>query len=177
MNIILIFIIAMSLSMDAFSLALAYGTISIRKEEIKLLSTIVGLYHFIMPIFGMLFGRFILNFIHIGSNLLVLLILGFIGLNMVFESMKETKEVKSLKLREMILFGFAVSIDSFSVGVGINSITNNYLLSSLIFSIVSFLFTYIGLFMGNKLNKLIGKLSTLFGGLILIFFALVYYFN
>ena len=34
-----------------------------RKEEIKVLSTIVGLYHFIMPILGMLFGKFILNFI------------------------------------------------------------------------------------------------------------------
>ena len=177
MDIILIFIIAISLSMDAFSLALAYGTISMRKKEIKALSAIVGLYHFIMPILGMLFGRFILNFIHIGSNLIVLLIFVFIGLNMVFESLKERQEVKSLKLSDMILFGFAVSIDSFSVGVGINGITNNYLLSSFAFFIVSFIFTYIGLFMGNKLNKLTGKLSTLIGGLILIVFALVYYFN
>ena len=34
MNIILIFIIAVSLSMDAFSLSLAYGTLGLSKKEI-----------------------------------------------------------------------------------------------------------------------------------------------
>ena len=48
MNIILIFIIAISLSMDAFSLALAYGTISLSKKEINILSIVVGIYHFFM---------------------------------------------------------------------------------------------------------------------------------
>ena len=36
MNIILIFIIAVSLSMDAFSLSLAYGTINLRKKDINI---------------------------------------------------------------------------------------------------------------------------------------------
>lgn len=174
MNIILIFIIAVSLSMDAFSLSLAYGTISMSKKEIKLLSIIVGIYHFFMPILGMLIGKFIFNIIHISGDLIVLIIFSFIGINMIIESLKKEEKVKKMKLGEMILFGLAVSIDSFSVGIGINSISNNFIMCSSIFSITSFLFTYISLKLGNKLNQLIGKIATIMGGIVLILFGLIY---
>lgn len=174
MNIILIFIIAVSLSMDAFSLSLAYGTISMSKKEIRLLSIIVGIYHLFMPILGMLIGKFIFNIMHISGDLIVLIIFSFIGINMIIESLKKEEKVKKMKLGEMILFGLAVSIDSFSVGIGINNISNNVLMCSIIFSITSFLFTYIGLKLGNKLNQLIGKIATIVGGIVLILFGLIY---
>lgn len=174
MNIILIFIIAVSLSMDAFSLSLAYGTISMSKKEIRLLSTIVGIYHFFMPILGMLIGKFIFNIMHISGDLIVLIIFSFIGINMIIESLKKEEKVKKMKLGEMVLFGLAVSIDSFSVGIGINNISNNFIMCSSIFSITSFLFTYIGLKLGNKLNQLIGKIATIVGGIVLILFGLIY---
>ena len=174
MNIILIFIIAVSLSMDAFSLSLAYGTISMSKKEIRLLSIIVGVYHFFMPILGMLIGKFIFNIMHISGDLIVLIIFSFIGINMIIESLKKEEKVKKMKLGEMILFGLAVSIDSFSVGIGINNISNNFIICSSIFSITSFLFTYIGLKLGNKLNQLIGKIATIVGGVVLILFGLIY---
>ena len=174
MNIILIFIIAVSLSMDAFSLALAYGTISLSKKEINLLSIIVGIYHFFMPILGMLIGSFITKVIHLGGDLITLIIFVFIGINMIIEGIKGQEEVKQMKLSEMILFGLAVSIDSFSVGIGINNISNNFMLCSSIFSITSFVFTYLGLLLGNKLNELIGKLATLLGGFTLIILGIIY---
>ena len=102
MNIILIFIIAVSLSMDAFSLSLAYGTISMSKKEIRLLSIIVGIYHFFMPILGMLIGKFIFNIMHISGDLIVLIIFSFIGINMIIESLKKEEKVKKMKLGEMI---------------------------------------------------------------------------
>ena len=174
MNIILIFIIAVSLSMDAFSLSLAYGTISLTKKEINLLSIIVGIYHFFMPILGMLIGSFVFNVLNINQNIIVLIIFTFRGINMIIESFKKDEKVKKMKLAEMILFGFAVSIDSFSVGIGINSISNNFIMCSVIFSITSFIFTYIGLILGNKLNQLIGKISTLIGGITLIILGIIY---
>ena len=74
MEIILIFIISISLSMDAFSLSLAYGTVSMTKKETTLLSTIVGIYHFFMPIFGMLIGNFLFSLMHVSGNIIVLII-------------------------------------------------------------------------------------------------------
>lgn len=174
MNIILVFFIAVSLSMDAFSLSLAYGTISMSRKEINLLSIIVGVYHFFMPIFGMIIGNFIFNILHINSKLIVLLIFTFIGINMILESLKKEEKIKKMKLSEMILFGLAVSIDSFSVGIGLNNISNNFIMCSSIFSIISFMFTFIGLQLGNKLNQMIGKISTIIGGIALIIFGIFY---
>ena len=174
MNIILIFLIAISLSMDAFSLSLAYGTINLKKREINILSIIVAIYHFFMPIFGMLIGSYIIKYINIGENLIILIIFGLIGINMILESKKEQENIKHMKLGEMILFGFAVSIDSFSVGIGINNISNNFILCSSIFSITSFIFTYVGLKLGKKLNLLIGRLATLIGGISLIALGIFY---
>lgn len=174
MDIILIFFIAVSLSMDAFSLAVAYGTISLTKKEIKLLSIVVGIFHFFMPILGMLIGNLILNIVHISGDILVLVIFGFIGLNMVMDSFKNERDIKQMKIGEMILFGLAVSIDSFSIGIGLNNISNNFLRCSIIFSLTSFIFTYIGLIFGNKLNELIGKVATFIGGLALIILGIVY---
>lgn len=173
---ILLFLIAISLSMDAFSLSLAYGTISLSKKEINLLSIIVGIYHFIMPILGMMFGRFINNTIHIGGDLIVLIIFTFIGINMIIESFKEEKNVNKMKLGEMILFGLAVSIDSFSIGIGITNITDSFLIGSFIFSITSAFFTFFGLILGKKLNQIIGKMSTIIGGITLIILGIVYLF-
>jgi len=174
MNIILIFVIAVSLSMDAFSLALAYGTISMSKKEIKLLSIIVGIYHFFMPIIGMLIGNFITRILPIDEDIITLIIFLFIGINMIIESFKNEEKIKKMKSGEMILFGLAVSIDSFSIGIGINNVSNNFIICSIIFSLTSFLFTYIGLILGNKLNQLIGKISTVLGGITLIILGIVY---
>ena len=41
-----ILIVAISVSMDAFSLSLLYGTLNLRKEEIIKLSIMVGIFHF-----------------------------------------------------------------------------------------------------------------------------------
>lgn len=174
MEIIFIFLVAVSLSMDAFSLALAYGTISLSKKEIKSLSSIVGIYHFFMPIIGMLVGNFIINLLHIKLNLITLIIFVFIGISMIISVIKGSEKVHKMKISEMILFGFAVSIDSFSIGIGIKSISNNFLLCSCIFSLVSTFFTYIGLILGNKLNILIGKFATILGGITLIILGLIF---
>ncbi len=174
MNIILIFFIAVSLSMDAFSLSLAYGTVSLTKKEIKLLSFIVGVYHFFMPIIGMLVGSFIIKILPVSEDIITLIIFLFIGINMIIETFKKEENLKKMKIGEMILFGLAVSIDSFSVGIGINSISNNFLLCSFVFSITSLTFTYIGLILGNKLNELIGRVATILGGISLILLGIFY---
>lgn len=177
MDLIILITIAVSLSMDAFSLSLAYGTLNLNKKEINKLSFIVGLYHFFMPLLGMFLGEIILNFIHIKPDIIVFVVLFFIGVQMMVESFKKEEKIETLSNIELLLFGLAVSIDSFSVGIGINSITNNFILASFIFSISSFIFTYIGLVLGKKINEIIGKVATFLGGIALIIIAFIYLFK
>ena len=56
-----ILLIGISLSMDAFSLALVYGIIGMNHKQKIILSLIVAMYHFIMPLIGLSFGTFIDN--------------------------------------------------------------------------------------------------------------------
>ena len=174
MSFFILIVISISLSMDAFSLSLAYGTINLNKRNNLLLSIIVGLYHFIMPLLGKNFGNFILKYITIETNIIVFLVLNIIGIQMIIESFKEKTKGKQLNLIEMLLFGFTVSIDSFSLGIGLKEFKLNCLLSSFIFAISSFIFTYLGLILGKRIENRIGKISTLIGGLILIIIGFFY---
>lgn len=174
MNIITITIIAVSLSMDAFSLSLAYGTLNLEKEYIKKLSTIVGIYHFFMPLLGLSIGNMLLKIIPLKPNIIVCIVLTLIGIEMIIDTFKTEEEIKKMNIKELLLFGLAVSLDSFSVGIGLNALTQNYILSVSMFSLSSFIFTYIGLILGKKINNLIGKISTLLGGLTLIIIGIIY---
>lgn len=173
MTLLIVLMIAISLSMDAFSLSLAYGTLNIEKRDIIILSITIGIFHFFMPLIGLFLGNRILHLLPVEPNVIVFIVLSFIGIEMIVDTFKN-KEVKKMKKFESLLFGFAVSVDSFSVGLGLESITNNYLISSLIFSIFSFTFTYLGLILGKKINKLVGMFSTLLGGLVLIIIGIFY---
>lgn len=174
MRLIMVMLIAISLSMDAFSLSLAYGTLNLEKKYINLLSIIVGVYHFFMPIIGMWFGSGILSFIKINPNVIVFIVLLIIGIEMIIQSFKNERKVEIMNFFELLMFGFAVSLDSFSVGIGLNSIYDKPLISAIIFSIFAGTFTYLGLIFGKKLSKIFGKISTLIGGSILIIIGLLY---
>ena len=167
--IILIFLIAVSLSMDAFFLSIAYGALNPEKKKIYLLSMIVGLYHFFMPILGILFG----GLVRINNDYIVAIIFLIIGINMILEVFKE-KELKPLSLIYMLLFGLSVSIDSFTIGVGLSKLMNFTILCPITFSIVSLIFTYIGLILGKKINELIGNIAIVLGGLTIIILGVYY---
>ena len=172
----LVIIIAISLSMDAFSLALAYGTLNLNKKDIYKLSLVVGFYHFFMPLLGLFFGNIILKYVS-NPNFLVFVILFIIGIEMIYETFKEEDIKNIVSFRQILLFGLAVSIDSFSIGIGLNVISKNYLYCSTIFSIFSLSFAYLGLILGKKINNIIGKTSTIIGGRILIVIAFMYLFT
>lgn len=174
MEILLTLLIAISLSMDTFSLSLAYGTLNMSKKNILTLSTIVGIYHFIMPLIGLFLGTIILSFLPIKPKIITAIVLIVIGIQMLLGDSKNKKEIKNLNPFEMLLFGLAVSIDSFSIGLGLKEINSNYSLAALIFFIVSFMFTYVGLLLGKKINNLIGNISTILGGLSLIIIGICF---
>ena len=177
MNVFLmIFLIGISLSMDAFSLALVYGTYSLKKREIFLLSIIVGIFHFFMPLMGLSFGGFISKYFLFNINLVVGVILGIIGVEMLISSIKEEKTNVMISMVGFLLFGLSVSIDSFTTGIGLSMISRNYYLCAIIFMISSSFFTYLGLIFGNMLSVKFGKYATIFGGIIMLILSLGYIF-
>lgn len=168
-------LIGIGLSMDAFSLSFSYGTLNINKKDRVILASLVGLFHFFMPILGLFIGNIILKYIIIDLDILLAIIISLIGIEMIISSIKKEDNTMLLSLLSFILFSFSVSIDSFSVGIGLKGINNNYLQVSIIFSLCSFIFTYVGLILGTKLSDLVGRYAKTIGGIILIGLG-VYYF-
>lgn len=169
-------LVAISLSMDAFSLALIYGTYGLSKKNELLLSGIVGIFHFVMPLLGLFFGSIVMKYFIFNVNLVVGFIFGIIGIEMLL-SVKKEEEVKILvSLIGFLLFGLSVSLDSLTTGIGLSAISHNYIGVACLFMIVSALFTYLGLRFGNRLNEKFGKYATLLGGILMLVLALGYIF-
>lgn len=177
MKIITIILIAVSLSMDAFSLALIYGTQGITKKHKILLSLIVGIYHFIMPLIGVAIGTVITKKILVNPNIIVGIILSLIAIEMIISSFKEEDKKFLLTIPGYLLFGLSVSIDSLTTGIGLSLITQKYIFSSLIFAITSLSFTFFGLNIGDRLNKKYGRISTILGGIVLFVLGILYIFK
>ena len=169
-------LVGISLSMDAFSLALVYGMQKITSKDKIVLAIIVGSYHFFMPLIGLKIGNYITSYVFLDLDILVAVIFGVIGIEMIISSIKEKEEKIFINILGFLIFGLSVSIDSLTTGIGLNVINNNYLQVAAIFAIVSAIFTYIGLILGNKLNDKIGKYSTILGGIILIILGIYYLF-
>lgn len=173
MNIITLIIIGLSLSMDAFTLSLAYGLINIPKKTILLTSLIVGIFHFIMPLLGSCIGFILTDMIKINSKYILITILIIILIEMI-RSIKETTEEYNLNILNILIFSFLVSLDSFSIGIGIEYITSNIYLGSIIFSILSFSFTFAGFKLGKYLSEKAEKYAKLIG-IILITITCIYF--
>ena len=177
MSLINVVIIAIGLSMDAFSLAILYGTLNFNIKKIMLLSSSVGMFHFFMPLIGNAFGQFIMSFVPIKSNEIVGIIFLFLSIEMIISLFKEEDAVDLKGFWSIILFAFTVSIDSFSVGIGLSAIYSNRFLAVLVFSVISFLFTFLGLLLGRFLSQKLGKASILIGSIVLSCLSFNYLFS
>ena len=171
-----IIMIAIGLSMDAFSLSILYGTLNFSNRKTLTLAGSVGVFHFFMPLLGNLIGIIILRVLPMGANILVGIIFLIISIQMLVSIFKEEEIVNIKGVLAIMLFAFTVSIDSFSVGIGLPAICNNELFAVSIFSITSFLFTFVGIKIGSKLTEKFGKISTLIGSIVLLVLSFIYLF-
>lgn len=169
--------IGISLSMDAFSLALGYGMYGFSFFKQICLAFLVGIFHFFMPLLGMMVGCLVYDYFIWNFQLVVGIVFFVIGLQMVVSGFKDIEINPFLGMFSYFLFGFSVSIDSFTTGIGMRYIDNNYLGVSLVFMVCSGLFTYLGLCLGGILSRRFGNWATVLGGVILLLFSFYYVFS
>ncbi len=172
-QILIYFFLAIGLSMDAFSLALAYGTNSLKFSKIVFTSLCVGIFHYFMPYLGSTVGAIFIEHFPLNTNLLVAIIFFVLAVEM-FLNRNETTNNLITNYLSIIFFAFTVSIDSFSVGIALGITNSAIFQAATIFSIISALFTFGGLLLGKKLFEKYGKKATYLGIIILLFLAIKY---
>ncbi len=170
-------LIGISLSMDTFSISLSIGTFNINKYKRYFFTFLVGLLHFFMPLFGTIIGKKIINVLSINANLLLGIILLFIGFQMILEIIKKEEKNYNFNFFNMFLVAISVSLDSFSTGLGLYAITDNIILSSFIFSLCASSFTYFGLVVGKYSKEKLGIYGNYMGIILLIILGIFYLFK
>ncbi|MGJ9458205.1 manganese efflux pump MntP [Oceanobacillus sp. CF4.6] len=170
--------LAIALSMDAFSVSLGMGMQRIRLKRIAVIGLVIGIFHIIMPFLGILLGKAISNQIGELTTLAGGVLLFVIGAQMFFSAFNH--EVKSRVLpvgAGLILIAFSVSIDSFTVGLGLGISGVKIFLTLFLFGAASCALTWLGMLLGRKVHGYLGTYSELLGGSILCGFGLYILFG
>ena len=154
--------------MDTFSLSLCLGSFNIRLKKGIIFSIIVGVFHFIMPILGNLFGRFINLYFSINAKYLLFGVFILLSIQMISDLFSDEENEYSASIFELITLALTVSVDSFVIGIGLN---NNILLDATIFCMLSSIFTFLGIIIGRYSYRYLGIFAKIVGIIILVFLA------
>lgn len=173
MSFISIFLIALALSMDAFSVATALGAAGRQHSKLAVLrlATAFGLFQFVMPILGWLLGRTFVSYIADYDHWIAFGLLAIVGIRMIKEYFdKDDKErfKDPTKGWPLLVLSIATSIDALAVGVSFAFFDVNIYYAGAVIGIVCFIITTVGMVFGRALSKVLGKKAVLFGGIVLI---------
>jgi putative Mn2+ efflux pump MntP len=174
MDIITIFLLAVGLGVDAFSVAIGIGAASDHGKSwqpILRLAVAFGIFQFIMPIIGWLAGLTIVNIIAGYDHWVVFALLVYVGNKMIWEALKkdEKKETNDqTKGLPLLMLSIATSIDALAVGFSFSLLKTDIILPALIIGLVCFLMTATGMSFGKGLARIFGKKVGIFGGVVLI---------
>ena len=169
MHLLYIIIIAFSLSMDTFSVSLNIGKYL---NKCFIYSLFIGLLHLIFSIMGYYMGNLLSIFIP-NMELFSFFVFMYIALNMILELNNETN-VLTLDSIKLFLISIGVSIDSLGIGM---TLSINVLLSSIVFCIMSFSFTYIGLILSGYLDNKLGNKFIYLGSFSLFVIGILHFYN
>ena len=127
-----------------------------------------------MPALGYFLGEQFQGFINTYARWIAFGLLFLIGANMIREAVwgKEEKQDGSLGFKTMFLLAIATSIDALAVGVSFACIQVELWSSVLIIGLTTFLFSVLGVKIGNVFGSKYEKSAGIVGGIILILIGL-----
>ena len=176
MDIISLLAISVALSMDAFSVSICKG-LSTRKFSFKtalLCGLWFGGFQALMPLIGYFLGAQFEHLITTFDHWIAFGLLLLIGVNMIREALSDDDEEEENNsscgcgFRTMLMMAIATSIDALAVGVSFAFLKVNIWFSVMIIGITTFLFSFVGVRIGNIFGSRYSKVAEMTGGVILI---------
>lgn len=172
MNLTTLFMLALALGTDAFSLSIGIGMSGITIKQSILMSVTILIFHVFMPLTGYLAGEVFGTLIGRVATVIGACILIYLGFKMFIEVLKAKKEENTsfivANFWGLIILAGSVSMDALSVGFSLGTRNVELGWAVLVFGLVAGLMTFTGLEFGKKIGNWIGEKSTLLGGFILI---------
>ena len=171
MSLLTIFLLAVALGTDAFSMCLGIGMTGVRRRQIVLISVTVLIFHILMPPAGWYLGQLAGSLIGRAAALAGSMILIFLGARMIWDVYKPDREEPRVALVNtwgLLVLAASVSMDALSVGFTLGTYSVNLFMVALIFGLVAGLMTFSGLWLGSMLGRWVGGKAQLVGGIILV---------
>jgi putative Mn2+ efflux pump MntP len=178
MNLLDIWLLAVALAMDCFTVSIVSG-VMVRRHLLGLmlrLAVFFGVFQALMPLIGWLATNHFSEALESIDHWIAFGLLTFIGGKMIKESFEEESEhtFNPQRLSTQLLLAVATSIDALAVGISFACIGYNTLTSLLwpliIIGIVSFTFSVTGYLLGVRFGRRIERRLKpgLLGGIILL---------
>ncbi|MBR5550589.1 MAG: manganese efflux pump [Muribaculaceae bacterium] len=181
MSLLELLIIAIGLSMDAFAVSIGKG---LSLQKIRLSHALkVGLwfggFQALMPLIGYLLGSTFAEIVSAYDHWVAFILLALIGGNMIKESLEKDDDCKCNKkgkdgfgFATMFTLAVATSIDALAIGVTFAFFKVAIIPAIITIGITTFLFSIVGLKIGNIFGCKYKSQAELFGGVILILIGL-----
>ena len=176
MTFIELLLIAIGLSMDAFSVSICKGLTT--KKFSWRMALVCGLwfggFQALMPIIGYFLGAQFQEMIEAYDHWIAFGLLFLIGANMIREAVwgKEESQDGSLGFKTMLLLAIATSIDALAVGVSFACIRVKLWSSVIVIGLTTFAFSVLGVKIGNVFGSKYEKSAEIIGGIMLILIGL-----
>ena len=167
-----IFIIGVSLSMDAFAVAVCKG-LTLCKVKLSHSVTVglyFGIFQAVMPLIGYFLASTVASKIADYSFYIAFALLLLIGANMIREAIKGDDDTctVSLSFKEMVPLALATSIDALAVGVSFALVDVEIFSSVGLIGITTFVLSAIGVALGAFVGSKFRKVATIIGGSVLV---------
>lgn len=169
-----VIVLAIALSMDAFAVSIGLGS----KGNTRGLGLKAGLYfggfQALMPFLGYLGGREILGWLDAYAHWIAFGLLLIIGAKMIHEGLQEdiAENIAALTHKMMLVLAIATSIDAMAAGFSLNLLNIDAYLACLIIGVATFVFSWVGVLIGNKSGTWLEGKAEIFGGVVLILIGL-----
>ncbi len=179
-DLLTIWIIAVGLAMDCFTVSLCIGSSPVPQtfRSIFRVSFHFGLFQGGMALLGWLLGTTVVNRIAGVDHWIALALLGWIGIHMIKEGLSQPQDSAAQDCEDrtrgktLVMLSIATSIDALGVGLTLGLLKIDVYSASLIIGLVSLVLSVVGLLSGKRLNNRFGKRVEVLGGLILVFIGL-----
>ncbi|MGN0151970.1 MAG: manganese efflux pump MntP family protein [Wujia sp.] len=174
MGFVELLLLAIGLSMDAFAVSICKGlaTKEVSVREMCTAGIWFGGFQALMPLIGYLLGTTFADAITGFDHWIAFALLAFIGGNMVreaFSKQEEDEDVNdSFGAKTMFIMAVATSIDALAVGVTFAFLKVQIIPAIGFIGIITFLFSFCGVKIGNLFGSRYEKKAELIGGIILI---------
>ncbi|MCT7468121.1 manganese efflux pump MntP [Aliarcobacter cryaerophilus] len=167
-----VLILAFALSMDAFAVSIGLGIKN--KQDIKIMALKAGLFFGIfqalMPFLGFLGGIGLREYIQGYDKIVAFVLLLLIGGKMLYEAFTENieEEIAQVTNKLLLTLAIATSLDAMAAGYSLHLFSVNIYLSIFIIGIITFIISYIGVYVGKSGGEKYESKAEILGGVVLI---------